>query len=113
MVRRGQVWWGELGIPIGSEPGFRRPVLILQSDRYNTTTIKTVVVVAITSNVSLAEMPGNVFLPRGDTGMAKDSVANVSQLKALDRRRLTEKACTLTPETMRAVEEGVRLLLNL
>ncbi len=113
MVKRGQVWWGELGIPTGSEPGFRRPVLILQADRYNGTGIRTIVVAAITSNLGLADMPGNVFLPRGETGMAKDSVANVSQLKALDKSRLTEKYCTLPPELMRAVEEGVRLLLDL
>jgi len=113
MVKRGEVWWGELGVPMGSEPGFRRPVLILQADRYNGTAIQTIVVAAITSNLSLAAMPGNVLLRRRETGMPKDSVLNVSQLKALDKSRLTEKVCTLPPELMRAVEEGVRMMLDL
>jgi len=113
MVKRGQIWWAELRSPTGSEPGYTRPVLILQSDRYNRSAIGTIVVVVLRSNLHLASMPGNVLLRRRETGMAKDSVANVSQTAAVDRDGLTEKIGTLPPELMRAVEEGVRLLLDL
>ena len=113
MVKRGQIWWGELRSPTGSEPGYTRPVLILQADRYNRTALGTIIVVALTSNLHLATMPGNVLLRRRETGMQKDSVANVSQITTVDRDGLIEKIGTVSPELMRSVAEGVRLLLDL
>lgn len=77
---RGEIWWASLPDPTGSEPGYRRPILIVQDDTFNQSRIQTVIAIAITSNLRLAEAPGHVFLPRGVTGLPQDSVANVSQV---------------------------------
>jgi mRNA interferase MazF len=110
---RGEIWWANLPPPIGSEPGFRRPILIVQSDAFNTSRIGTIVAVVITSNTRLAQAPGNVFLPSKITGLPKDSVANVSQVISLDRTFLTERVGYLTDEVMKRVENGLRLVLDL
>jgi mRNA interferase MazF len=88
-MKRGEVWWATLPGPTGSGPGYRRPVLVVQSNPFNLSRIATVVVAAITSNLSLAEAPGNVRLGRGDSGLPRASVVNVSQLVTLDRQRLS------------------------
>ena len=113
MVKRGQIWWGDLDRPTGSEPGFPRPLLILQSNFFNETALGTIVTVALTSHLGRAMMPGNVLLRRRETGMSKDSVVVVSQLVTVDRDQLLEKICTLGSDRMSVVEEGVRLLLDL
>ncbi len=113
MVSRGQVWWAELPNPIGSEPGFTRPVLVIQADSFNHSRISTVVVVAITSNLNLAKAPGNVSLPKGKSGLPKDSVANVSQINTLDKEALTEVIGSVDRLIMQQVEEGIKLLLNI
>ncbi len=113
MVSRGQVWWAELPNPIGSEPGFTRPVLVIQADSFNHSRISTVVVVAITSNLNLAKAPGNVSLPKGKSGLPKDSVANVSQISTLDKEALTEVIGSVDRLIMQQVEEGIKLLLNI
>ena len=77
---RGEIWWAALPRPVGSAPGYRRPVLIVQSNDFTHSRMATVIVVILTSNTKLAEAPGNVFLPRNMTSLPKDSVANVSQL---------------------------------
>ena len=79
VIRRGEIWWADLPEPTGSEPGYRRPVMVVQSDDFNRSRIATTVVVAVTSNLNLVQMPGNVLLPKKATGLAKDSVANVSK----------------------------------
>jgi mRNA interferase MazF len=99
--------------PAGSEPGYRRPVLIVQSDAFNQSRIQTVVVVVLTSNLRLAEAPGNVLIPRKESGLPKDSVANVSQMMALDRAFLIEPCHRLPAVTLRKIEEGIRLVLAL
>ncbi len=83
VIQRGEIWWASLPEPVGAEPGYRRPILIVQSDDFNKSRISTVIAVAITSNIKLAEAPGNIFLTEKLTGLTKDSVANVSQLMAL------------------------------
>jgi mRNA interferase MazF len=113
VIARGEIWWADLGNPRGSEPGFRRPVLVLQSDTFNRSRIGTVVVAAITSNVKLAGAPGNVRLTRRESKLARDSAVNVSQLLTLDRRFLTERAGRLPKSTMSEVDAGVRLVLAL
>lgn len=110
-VRRGEVWWADLGVPAGSEPGYRRPVLVVQSDAFNRSRIQTVVAVAITSNLNLAEAPGNVRLPGDPTLLAVESVANISQVITLDRKFLYERVGEVPPETLRRVESGLRLVL--
>ena len=113
VVERGQVWWADLGEPAGSEPGFRRPVLIVQSDSFNRSRLRTVVAVVLTSNVRLVDAPGNVLIPAKVVGLPNDSVANVSQVITVDRDFLTEPAGRLRGQLLKDVENGLRLVLAL
>jgi len=113
VVARADVWWIDFGVPIGSEPGYRRPALIVSSDRFNRSRLATVIVSAITSNIRLALAPGNVTLPNGAAGLEKDSVVNVSQTLVVDRRRLFRRSGALEGTTMRDVDAGLRLILAL
>ena len=112
-MRRGEIWWAELPTPTGSEPGYRRPVLIVQSDDFNRSRIQTVLALAITSNQRLAAAPGNVSLPRRGTGLRRASVINVSQVVTLDRAFLAERSGRVSDGVMRQVEDGLRLVLHL
>ncbi len=113
VVERGQVWWADLDEPRGSEPGFRRPLLIVQDDAFNRSRIRTVIAVVLTSNLRLLDAPGNVLLPAKLSGLPKDSVANVSQLITLDRDFLTEPAGNIKGQVLEDVEKGLRLVLGL
>ncbi len=113
MIQRGEIWWANIPRPLGSEPGYRRPVLIVQSDPFNASGIGTVVAVAFTSNLRLADAPGNVLCRRQDTALREDSVANISQLMALDKTWLDWRVAKLPPQLLHQVEEGLRLLLGL
>ena len=112
-MNRGEVWWADFGQPLGSEPGYRRPVLVLQADSFNRSRIQTVVVVPLSTNAALALAPGNVLCRPRETGLKRASVANVSQLTVVDRSRLAEKAGVLDRRLLAQVEDGVRLLLAL
>ena len=112
-MKRGEIWWAQLREPAGSEPGFRRPILIVQSDDFNRSRISTILGVAITSNLKLSAAPGNVSLPRRATGLGRQSVINVSQIVTLDRRFLTERAGRASDAVLRQVEDGLRLVLSL
>ncbi|HEX8246048.1 MAG TPA: type II toxin-antitoxin system PemK/MazF family toxin [Longimicrobium sp.] len=112
-IRRGEVWWVDLDEPRGSEPGYRRPLLILQADPFNRSRISTVVGVVLTSNLRLVEVPGNVLVPAKAAGLPKDSVVNVSQFVTVDREFLEERAGRLPQRLMAAVEAGIRLVLGL
>ncbi len=113
MIERGALWWASLPDPAGSGPGYRRPVLIVQSDPFNRSRIQTVVVAAITSNLRLARAPGNVSLAQRISGLSRDSVINLSQLLTMDRGFLTEYITTLPGRKMEQVDEGLRLVLGL
>ena len=113
VVERGQVWWADLGDPAGSEPGFRRPLLIVQSDAFNRSRLRTVLAVVLTSNVRLVDAPGNVLIPAKAAGLPKDSVANVSQVITVDRDFLTEPAGRLRGQLLKDIENGLRLVLAL
>ncbi len=113
VIRRGEIWWANLHPPTGSEPGFRRPVLVVQTDGFKRSKIRTVVVVSLTTNLRLAESPGNVLFPRADTGLREDSVANVSQLTSLDKKWFEARISACPPRLLREVEAGLRLLLGL
>jgi len=113
VIQRGEIWWATLPVPVGSEPGYRRPVLIIQSDDFNRSRIATVIAVVITSNTRLAQAPGNVWLPRKVTGLSKDSVANVSQVITIDKSFLTELVGSLPLHLLEQVEEGLRLAMSL
>lgn len=86
----GEIYWINLGMPIGSEPGFKRPVLIIQSDTLNNSEYKTVVVIPLTTNTLLAEYKGNVYLEKEETGLPKDSVVVCPQIVSVDKRRLEQ-----------------------
>lgn len=113
MTERGEIWWADLPDPLGSEPGFRRPVLIVQSDFFTQSRIRTVIAVGLTTNVRTAGSPGNVPLARGQGGLAKDCVVNVSQLITVDRNSLSERIGSLAPRLMDQVDAGLRLVLDL
>ena len=113
VMRRGEIWWASLGDPIGSGPGYRRPVLVLQSNQFNESAIRTTVCAVITSNLRLADAPGNVRLGRRGTGLSRESVVNVSQLVTLDKRVLTDRIGRAPPDKLGAVEAGLRLVLAL
>lgn len=112
MTRQGEVYWLHFGAAEGSAPAGRRPALVVQHDRFNRSAIPTTVVVAITSNLRLAAMPGNVRLRRGEAGLPKASVVNVSQIRTIDRARLGDRVGVLGPARMREVLKGLALLLG-
>jgi mRNA interferase MazF len=110
---RGEIWWANLPEPVGSEPGYNRPVLVIQDDTFTQSRINTVIVLVITSNLKLAAAPGNVFLPRVASGLPKDSVANVSQILTLDKKFLIERIGALPDYLQEEVDEGIRTILYL
>lgn len=111
--RRGEVWWASLRPPRGSGPGQRRPVLIVQSNRFNESLIQTAVVAAITTNLRLGDAPGNVRVAPADSGLGRTSVVNVSQLVTVSREFLSDKVGRLPARVMNQVAEGLRLVLGL
>jgi mRNA interferase MazF len=113
VIQRGDVWWADLEDPTGSAPGFRRPVVVVQSDAFNRSRIRTIVALVVTSNLRLVDAPGNVLLNARAVGLPNDSVANVSQIVTLDRDALTERAGKVRGETMMAIDRGMRLVLEL
>ena len=111
--RRGEIYWADLREPVGSEPGYRRPVLVVSSDAFNRSGINTVLAIAVSSNVDLAQAPGNVDLPSARTGLRRHSVANVTQVLTLDKTRVGGRAGAVDHPTMQRVEAGLRLVLGL
>jgi mRNA interferase MazF len=112
-MKRGEIWWASLEQPRGSEPGYRRPVLVVQADSFNEGRIATVLVAVITSNLALSEAPGNVRIGKSDSKLAKAAVVNVSQILTLDRSYLTKRAGRLPSVIMNRVSEGLSLVLGL
>lgn len=112
-MKRGEIWWAALPSPSASEPGYKRPLLIIQSNDFNRSKIRTVIAVVITSNLRLAAAPGNVLLSRKSSGLPKKSVANVSQLITVDKSFLTEKVRNLSLEVLQEIEDGIRMVLSL
>lgn len=113
MIARGDIWWTDLGAPTGSEPGSRRPVLVVSADAYNQSRIRTVLALTLTSNLHLGLGPGNVTLEEGDGGLERASVVNVTQVVTLDKDRLTERVGRLDPAAMELVDAGLRMSLGL
>lgn len=112
VVSQGEVWWAHLRPPAGSEPGFRHPVLVVQCDGYNHTRLQTAVCVLLTSNLALADAPGNVFLTRGESGLPRHSVANVTQVSTLDKQDLQSKVGRLPPHLLAQVLRGIAKVLD-
>jgi len=112
-MQRGEVWWASLPESSGSEPGYRRPCLIISANSFNVSHISTVIAAVITSNLRLAEAPGNVRLPTRGTGLSKSSVVNVSQIITVDKAFLTERIGRVSPNLLASVDVGLRLALSL
>jgi mRNA interferase MazF len=112
VIRQGQIYWYRFSGGAGSEPDGKRPALVVQHDRFNRSSINTTIVCAITSTLRLAAMPGNVRLRKGEANLPRPSVVNVSQLRTVDRERLTEPVGALSPGRMREVLEGIALVLG-
>lgn len=112
MIRQGETWWADLGEPIGSAPGYRRPVLVVQCDAMNESRIRTVVCIPLTSNLKWADAPGNVVLAARATGLPKDSVANVSLIVALDKQQLTERVGMIARRQVNLVLAGIDVVLG-
>ena len=112
MISQGEIWWADLPEPVGSGPGYRRPVVVVQGEAFNRSRIATAVCVPLTSNLEWAEAPGNLLLPARATGLPRDSVANVSQLVTLDREVLAERAGRLSRKQLDLVLLGIDLVLG-
>lgn len=111
-IKQGDIYWIDFGIPKGSEPGYRHPHVVIQNNVFNISRINTVVVCAITSNLKLINAPGNVLLKKGEGGLKKDSVVNISQIITLDKSDLIEKIGALPRLRIKQVIEGIRLLIE-
>ncbi len=116
-IGRGEVWWVDLtDEPRGSEPGFRRPVVVVQDDFFNRSALPTILVVAVTRNLALAQLPGNVLLPRAEAALKHDCVANVTQLITVERRFFAvpgRPLGKLSRPTMASIDQGLALVLAL
>lgn len=112
-MTRGEIWWANLPRPTGSEPGLRRPVLVIQSDAFNKSKINTVVCVVLTSNLKLSKAPGNVLLEKNDSNLPKASVVNISQIITVDKSSLSECVGTIRKQLFNKVNNGIKLVLDI
>lgn len=112
MIEQAEIWWADLDEPVGSGPGFRRPVLVVQGNALNRSRIATAVCVPLTSNLKWADAPGNVLLPKAETGLPQDSVANVSLIVALDKRLLTDRVRKIPRRRLELVLSGIDTVLG-
>jgi mRNA interferase MazF len=113
MVKRGEIWWVSLPDPLSSEPGYKRPVVIIQSDSFNKSKINTIICAVLTSNLKLKDVPGNILLPNKTTGLPKDSVINISQIITIDKSFLEKKAGELTRKQRIKMDIGLKIVLSL
>lgn len=113
MIARGELWWADLGLPRGSAPALRRPVLIASGDPYNRSDLRTVTVVVVTTSLQLAALPGNVAIPAGVGGLPHDSVVNVTQVATIDRGALEERISALPDWLLAQVDAGLQRALGL
>jgi mRNA interferase MazF len=111
-IRQCDIVWVDYGDPMGSETGFRRPAIVIQSDEFNLSRIGTVICIPLTSNLRIAEVPGNLYLKSSETGLDQDSVANVAQIGALDRSRIGEWVGSISDRQLQTLFRGVDLVLG-
>jgi len=112
VIRQGDVYWAKLREPVGSEPGYRRPVMVIQSNCFNRSRLNTVVVCHLTSSLRRADSPGNVLLAKGEANLPKRSVVNVTQIATINKTDLIEKIGALSPPRTRQVLGGIYLVLE-
>ncbi len=113
VVKRGEIWWASMGEARGSEPGYRRPVVIISSNEFNESFIQTIIAAVITSNLHLADAPGNFKIAKTKFGLTRNSVVNISQLITLDKSFLTEQAGKLNSKQIQLLNDGIRLVLDI
>jgi mRNA interferase MazF len=112
VIEQSEIWWADLEEPVGSAPGYRRPVVVVQCNALNRSRIGTVVCVPLTTNLKWAEAPGNVLLSRDETGLPQDSVANVSLIVALDKQQLTERVRKISRRRLELIFSGIDTVLG-
>lgn len=113
VIERGEIWWADLPDPVASDPGYRRPVLVIQSDKFTQSKIRTVIVAAISTNLKLADADGNVLILARQSSLPSDSVINVSQILTIDKRLFLQHVGSLSVKKMEQVDTGIRLVLAL
>ena len=111
-IKQGEIYWVDLGIPEGSEPGYKRPFLIIQNNIFNESKINTVIICALTSNLKRAKSPGNVLLKKKNANLSKDSVINISQILTIDKSDLLEKIGTISEKKLNEVLDGLKLIFD-
>jgi mRNA interferase MazF len=111
-IKQGDIYWVDLGIPEGSEPGYKHPHVIIQNNVFNASKINTVAVCALTTNLKRANAPGNILLKKGEGNLKKDSVVNISQIITADKSDLVEKIGSLSPSKVKQIIDGVKLLIE-
>ena len=111
-IKQGDIYWVDLGIPEGSEPGYKHPHVVIQNNVFNASKINTVVVCALTTNLKRANAPGNILLKKGEGNLKKDSVVNISQIITADKSDLIEKIGSLSSSKVKQIIEGVKLLIE-
>ena len=109
---RGELWWADYGIPYGSEPGYRRPVIILQNDFFNNSKMNTTIVIPLSTNLLLADVPGNIFIEKEESKLSKDSVILLSQMGVIDKQRLVEKITKINQNLMSDIENNIVFILG-
>ena len=112
-MTRGELWWADFGIPFGSEPGYKRPVVILQNDFFNKSKINTTIVIPLTTNLILADAPGNILITKRESKLKKDSVLTISQIEVIDRQRLIEKITKLDRTIFEKIENNILFVLGI
>ena len=110
VIEQGDIYWIDRETPDGSEPGYRRPFVVVQNDAFNTSRINTVVVCALTSNIKRAKAPGNLLLNKGEANLPQQSVVNVSQIFTVDKKFLTERMGTLSTKRVAQIVAGLQIL---
>jgi mRNA interferase MazF len=113
VVKRGEIWWADLPEPVGAGPGYRRPVLIVSDDDYNQTTIQTVIVLSLTSNLKYARLANNIYLSKDETGLSTDSVINITQLGTIDRTLLEQRISNVSEATLFQLNESLKQVLGI
>ena len=112
-MTRGELWWADFGIPFGSEPGYKRPVLIIQNDFFNRSKISTTIVIPLTTNMILADAPGNILITKNQSKLKKDSILTLSQIEVIDRQRLIEKITKVDRAIMEKIENNIMFVLGI
>ena len=112
-MTRGELWWADFGLPFGSEPGYKRPVIIIQNDFFNRSNINTTIVIPLTTNIILADAPGNMIFKKSESKLKKDSVITISQIEVIDRQRLIEKINKIDKSIMNKIENNIMFVLGI